>query len=854
MIACLAALVTATAAAAEVTVAAPEPSNPREFSYDVPVLAGSPWPEMRRDSRNTAESPIRGRYRGDRPWSCRTGRGIFSTPVIGDDGTAYVGSADGYFYALDTGGEPVWRIRTGGIIDAAAALGRRAGRSGGFPITIGSGDETLYQLRGDPHRLSRKHRIRWSYRTELAPATGQLVNWWEGNVAYGPDGNLYVGNTGGGVYSLTPQGEQRWVVQRGNSVWTTPAFDDRGNSYWGSVDLYAFSLGPNGQLRWETPFLGYVTSSPALGSDGTVYLGAFDGSLHALDPDTGVSRWSFPTAEHIYSSPALAHDAHGETSAIYIGSADGSVYAVRPDGTLIWRYFTGEPVRSSPALGRAPNGYGQIVYVGSSNGKLYALDAATGARRWSFDTTPEGAALRDRNDLNGSPALGKRGVYIGGEHGRVWFVPYDYCRKRRDERCERSPAQELGDDVDRVFPVTPGGTTENRDSEKVPAATVLGTRLVVREGGVTRDAGMLGVASSDSLVSAQPPFASQTQLSGDGHYLFIRPDGFLEPGTEYRVRIRGGCADAPAAGEFDSTLRFRAAAHTRRELTGLAVGRNRVVALELRRLALPLPALLPSVNQIGFDSYDLIAGTLAKSKPGPDGIGEILMWVVGAERNRHGVPAVDPQGNFAFALAGSYRGDLLLLNASRLDLQFSFGPVPIRSLDFRGRLRRDGRFAPGASVYGQVSCASVPNYSVYLYAAGVCNPSDTLASYGTFLSDRYDGRGKANLRPTGLRAGEVTLRPPTATADGEAVARLELDRGARFRAARHLASILLVDAETGAPLSLDYRNLMTPVTDDQGNVREVRLAIPAGTQLPARLRAYVIADVFPLAVRELATG
>lgn len=28
--------------------------------------------------------------------------------------------------------------------------------------------------------------------SELAPATGQLVNWWEGNVAYGPDGNLYV--------------------------------------------------------------------------------------------------------------------------------------------------------------------------------------------------------------------------------------------------------------------------------------------------------------------------------------------------------------------------------------------------------------------------------------------------------------------------------------------------------------------------------------------------------------------------------------------------------------------------------------------------------------------------------------
>ena len=139
-----------------------------------------------------------------------------------------------------------------------------------------------------------------------------------------------------------------------------------------------------------------------------------------------------------------------------------------------------------------------------------------------------------------------------------------------------------------------------------------------------------------------------------------------------------------------------------------------------------------------------------------------------------------------------------MLNASQVNLQFSFGPVPIRSLDFRGRLGADGRFAPGASVYGQVTCASVPNYSVYLYIAGVCNPSDTLASYGTFLSDGYDAR-RRQPQPKGVRAGDVTLQAPTATADGEAVAQLRLDPGARYRAAKHLASILLVDAETGEP-------------------------------------------------------
>ena len=158
-------------------------------------------------------------------------------------------------------------------------------------------------------------------------------------------------------------------------------------------------------------------------------------------------------------SPALGQDATGHTSAIYVGSTDGSVYALSPRGQLRWRYDTGEPIRSSPVLGAAPAGErGEILYVGSSNGKLYALNAPTGRRRWSFDTTPRDPALRDRNDLNASPALGRTGVYIAGEHGYVDYVPYDYCLRRRDSRCSTNPAQEFGDQLDRVFPVSAGGT------------------------------------------------------------------------------------------------------------------------------------------------------------------------------------------------------------------------------------------------------------------------------------------------------------------------------------------------------------------------------------------------------------
>ena len=244
---------------------------------------------------------------------------------------------------------------------------------------------------------------------------------------------------------------------------------------------------------------------------------------------------------------------------------------------------------------------------------------------------------------------------------------------------------------------------------------MLGTRLVVRRGGTTANAGIDAGADADSLVDADPPFDFQTELSGDGQYLFIRPDGFLRaehrlPGAAQR-RLDGA---APRAGGFDNTLRFRTDG-ARGRTVPLRVGAREVGALEISRLALPLPSLLPSVNQIGFDSYDLIAGTLKRTKPGPDGVGRILMWVVAARHGNGGGAKADPNGGFAFPLYGSYKRDQVALNASQVSLQFSFGAVPLRSLDFRGSLAADGSFRPGASLYGQVTCADVPNYSSQLH-------------------------------------------------------------------------------------------------------------------------------------------
>jgi hypothetical protein len=249
-----------------------------------------------------------------------------------------------------------------------------------------------------------------------------------------------------------------------------------------------------------------------------------------------------------------------------------------------------------------------------------------------------------------------------------------------------------------------------------------------------------------------------------------------------------------------------------------------------------MPSFHASVNQIGFDSYDWIASTIARSRS------SVLMWVIGAEPGSRGRTVVDPSSAFGFPLAGRYRGGALVLDSANTSLQFSFGSVPLSRFQLRGTLAPDLRFSPDANAYAETICKDVPTYGPELEYVGLCNPSGVLPASGTFLSSAYTG--PAALRPSGVRAGAVKLVRPTASATGSAVVAL---RGPRLLpASRHVAAILLVGASDGTPVSLSYRADTRVTVNSGGRIDRVRLTIPAGTVLPARLRAYVIVDAFPI--------
>jgi outer membrane protein assembly factor BamB len=865
-------------------------------------------------------------YAGDSPWSFQTSKGIFSTPIIDGKGTIYVGSADHVFYALHPDGTEKWRFETGEIIDSAGAL-PRVDPQIGPTVIFPSGDGYLYHLRADDGALL------WAFDARIAPRAS-YNNWWEGNIAIGYDGTYYAGNTNFNYYAINPDGSLRWTYETGSNNWSIAGLGDDGTLFWASNDTFVRAVRPDGVEQWTKRTLGFIAASAAIGSDGTVYIGSFDSYVYALEPETGRVKWKFKTNDHVYSSVALDEDAQGNTRAIYFGSTDGIFYALDPDGNLMWQYDTGDPIRSSPVVGNGPNVYTgdeRIVYFGAGNGKLYALNAMLGMRRWSFDTTLNQPELRDRNDLNGSPALGETGIYIGGEHGHVWYVPYDYCLHNLDPRCTTYPGEDLPEDMAGLVYVTPGGSTESVVKEQalpaslerykycsscahdlpvispeeervpLPAATVITLRLLVREDGETVDAWVcsapVGCPPKTLQVSVTPaagatkPFSFTVEPSADGHYIHIIPEAFLEPNAFYTIDVQGAYYTGGLAvgnltlgghkrGWFEDSFTFRTAAPTASQVP-LEVTPEYVTALEWTRLATPIPSMLPSLNQIGFDYMDWIIGTVDISAPDADGQGKMILWAVGGRRNADDVLVVDPETDFTLPLNGIYQHDAFILTNRDFDMAITGIPIPFNVLQMRGQLGEDGRVMPGATLYAETEVLSIPTFGPYLVVAGLANNwFEKLMVMGTYVTRPYVGAlasdaaeafddaepvnvkpsGPANRRPEGIMIsaidyyipplngtkGPVLSKAAELSSDGWVTVTFALEPGAAYPEAEHRPGIVLVDTAKTEAVYLDYHANLSSVSDERGNLAMATLRIPSDTPLPTSLKAVVILDVFPV--------
>ncbi|MEZ4251566.1 MAG: PQQ-binding-like beta-propeller repeat protein [Polyangiales bacterium] len=461
----------------------------------------APWPKFRANAAQTGRVSFEATDDGSEPWVFRTGKGVFSTPVIDGEGNVYVGSADRRFYALAPDGTLRWQVETGEIIDSSALLDDR-GR-----VYFGSGDGLLRALNrtnGD---------VVWTFEADDASTTGGFISWFEGNVGMTADGTLIAPNDNFCTYAIDRDtGARRWCFPTLDQTWSLPALDVAtgrlfvGNNYLLGDNVFAIDPA-NGRELWGEATGGSVAASVALVGRGTETLavvGSFDGFVRAYATEDGREVWSRGVRDHVYASAGVLSD-----GTIVQPAADGTVYALRPeDGSVVWSFDTREPIRSSPAI----DGQDRI-YVGSGEGRLFVIEP-DGRLRWSMRLIDE-----DRDDLNASPALGPRGVVVAGENGGVFFVPYDYClRPAADARCDTSGGEDLPDDSVLVGLTTRFGRVLDASSAMVEANDPLSFSLFVREGG---DTALAFFDVDDLRVTVEPNVATVVDVSGDRRFFTV---------------------------------------------------------------------------------------------------------------------------------------------------------------------------------------------------------------------------------------------------------------------------------------------------------------------------------------------
>jgi len=374
------------------------------------------------------------------------------------------------------------------------------------------------------------------------------------------------------------------------------------------------------------------------------------------------------------------------------------------------------------------------------------------------------------------------------------------------------------------------GDTQPSAPASMPGYEPITLIFALRDSGA-QQLSVLDTTSVHATVTPASPIS--VDVSGDGKFLSITPTVAFPPGAlsvnvtaSYLVdlqrtglRLSGGKSGGSVSATFSTTVAT--------PTTGMLVPTS---AYELSRLSIPLPTVMPSYNQIGFDQLHYLLGTVQSQ--GTQGIA----WMIGAKLPAGGgASVVDPATQAVFPLAFDLASDLATMNAaSGLQVQIMSFTLPFQSFRLSLGFLAGGASAPTAQLTGSAVCAQIPFYGPFLEQLGLCNPQ----------TDVIRVLGAANVaRRTDLAAPPAAGTVTFASTPGAITATVT---GSSVLTAQHLAAILVVDAGTGLPVTLEYGTGTTRTTNADGTLATVTVPTK-GVTLPAQMQVMLVVDTTAVA-------
>lgn len=249
----------------------------------------------------------------------------------------------------------------------------------------------------------------WSYPIIEPPTVAIPV----GPPAVSPDGTSYVGVNvvvlvalGGLITAVGDNGQKLWDIGYGEPLVAAPVVGPDGTLYvcignYSDASGSLVALNADGSEKWRAA-VGLIGSAPIVGPDGTIYAAVRGGTLYAINPKDGSTKWF---AKNAVDSPAAL--AAGADGTIYAASAASDLlFAFKPNGSRKWTFKAAGKIVTAPVVG----GDGTI-YAGVSDNSLVAVRPG-GSLLW---TVALGAAPT-------APALGEDGTIDVGADKTMFAI------------------------------------------------------------------------------------------------------------------------------------------------------------------------------------------------------------------------------------------------------------------------------------------------------------------------------------------------------------------------------------------------------------------------------------------------
>jgi len=380
---------------------APQDNTPRIISS---------WPQWRADPTHSSSAEV-GPSNLSMAWRFRTGGSVISSPSIYDN-IAYVGSSDGYLYALDAwNGDLKWKFKTGDLIESSPAVVNDK-------VYTGGDDGYVYCLDAYTGALQWKTFVNGN----LPFTFGNLVLKSSPAVVEGTAGTVvYIGSLDNYLYAIdADNGNVNWKTPALGPIESSPAFFN-GVVYFTAEEPETGALykldSATGAIMWrnEIPYRpSFTGGNQMLGSPSVtgnrVFASSNWGDYFCFNTETGEMLWRFqnPTAtEFIVSSPIYFNDGTSDDGMILLIDKFDLACVDISNGWVIWSKYTGDELYVSPSIA------GGKAYMATSQRHVFVLDIGRNGTIIANVTLP--------SSTWSSPTIANNRLYIGCND---WYV---YC-------------------------------------------------------------------------------------------------------------------------------------------------------------------------------------------------------------------------------------------------------------------------------------------------------------------------------------------------------------------------------------------------------------------------------------------